>query len=292
VASQSKKVLWFSKAKAAFGCEQAYHWRYHLWIEPQEKPASVSRGAYVHKVLEHAAKSKIAGTDARESLGTALVAFEKEMNTLPEEDIAMASEMIHNTWELLKEENIIAAEKVVAVDVPKTGWTWETKVDSIIKVDSPLKGYYLGELKTTRTYSATLQKLYHRGIQPWCSLWTLRQAGFTPLHGIYMFIATKPTVRVEKPSCIKEVVPIIEDRMKIAEEFIYDAIAKVLYLDDLTPQQFYKDRTQCVTYLGECPYTTLCAPNVQEGTEYFNNVVDNLFQIVDPHEHLEGTNDQ
>jgi len=283
--NKNRTTLWYSKAKAAFGCEQAYHWRYHLWIEPQEKPVAVSRGAYVHRVLELAAKHKIEGTDTQTSLGTALASLKKEGDALPEEDVIMASEMIYNTWELLKEENVIAAEKVISVEIPKSGWTWETKVDSIIKVESPLKGYYLGELKTTRTYSATLQKLYHRGIQPWCSLWTLRRAGFIPLHGIYMFIATKPTVRVEKPSCIKEVVPIIEDRMKIAEEFIYDAIAKVSHLDNL--KQFCRDRTQCITYLGECPYTTLCMPGVQEGTEYFNNVVDNLFQIVDPHEHLE-----
>jgi hypothetical protein len=260
-------TLFYSKAQTAWTCPKKYYWVYKRWLQPAVKPKSLQRGAAVHKIVANALLKQ----DFEQGLAASLYTLEG----LKEEDVDEVLSHTSSVWEALGEEakNVVAVEKVFTYY--NLNFEWKSKVDFLLK---DVTGMWVGELKTTNVYNSTLQRLYHKGIQPLTYSWVVKSF-YPEMRGIRMLISQKG-----KP-CVKEDIPLPPFMLDLAKDFIYDSYDYIRKMCEV--QHPRKNRINCQSLLGECPYTLLCAPNVEEGSLYFEDVVREFFTVEDPEAHLQ-----
>ena len=283
-------TLFLSKALTAWTCPKKYDFLYNLWRVPKEESPALRRGRLVHKAIAEALKGFNKTKDSQQARLLGLGSLYSEISTLPDEEFTPILEHTRAVEDKVLGRHIVAIEKVISFFTPN--WIWKGRVDHIEEDDDG--GLWLGEVKTTSSYSSTLQRLYHKGVQPWTYVWLLtKMFPNTPIKGIRMYISSKkvkPRFSLDRnPSqdpnlgynCVVEEIPSYPQALQAAEKFIFDSVKFVMNLD-LNLQ----NRSMCQTFFGECPYVLLCAPKVEPKSSYFEELLEQFFIKRDPEDHL------
>jgi len=263
-------TLFFTKAKDLHTCEQLYYWRYHRHLIPKTKSPALTRGGYVHAVMHRAItlRKEDSSLFPDAALGLALIT-EEGGYPMTEEVSQEAKNMSLALWQSLHSYEVVESELVLNLSLPH-GYVWKVKLDSIIALPD---GMWQGEYKTTATYASNIKRLYHSGIQPFVYLHVARQSGWD-LKGTKMFVVSK------KESAVEDVIATPE-QLSQAERFISETQKKLERVEECG--EFSRNRTQCVTFLFECPYRSLCLEKAQE--KYVEDVVNLLYDVESPLAH-------
>lgn len=290
--------LWFSKGIDAKECPYRYKLRQIEGIIPNKKGLALSRGTAVHRTVEFASKLlhyERNTLSTEECLALASSQMDKEMGLEIEEVKDLVSAMSFALWDNMIEEKVktnsklIAIEESVPVHYPEHNFIWTIKPDAIEEEGNG--GQWQHEYKSTAAYGAAIQKIYHKGIQPWVYRALLRKTGLYPnLKGIKLFVTTKPLKNPPKGmktiprNCAMELLPAGADMDAKAEEYVLAVARRVHKLEK--SRDFFKERTSCVSFFGECPYYLLCEPGVDEKSTYRQELIDAMFKFEAPDAHL------
>ena len=290
--------LFYSKSVEAWSCRRKYKHRNIDWLIPKGKNMNFARGSYVHLVMEKAWEfllilSKEERKEPRNidmAFGVALSKTDHIQQEFDIETQELSRAMVHALWPLVQSQNIVEVEEAKQFSFTNDKGieaTWIVKTDSII---SEPYGFWQGEYKTTKSYSSTIQNLYHNGIQPWVYLWFLKTFDKTlePLQGVRLFVATKPLKRAPKgrpmpPGATTEDMPINNTMMEKAKHYINDSVTLIHKLEE--DGTYPKNRNECISYYGDCSYMLLCEPGVDENETYRQSVIDQMFHQEDPEAH-------
>ena len=256
-------LLYYTKAVCAWSCPHKYYLTYGLHYTPKEKPMPMRRGQLVHQIIS-------AGHDAG-MLAKGVASARQGLEELKDEDRDLVLSHVNEIWDAMQLQHVVETERVISYTSPQ--FVWKGKVDSIIQDDS---GLWIGEVKTTSLYSSTMQRIYHKSLQPHLYAWIASQE-FPKVKGVRMFISSKG-----KPCAIEDI-PMHPRMERIVKSFMWDTYK---HIKTFCTQA--KNRTECSTFLGECAYYMLCDPPVVVGSDYFKDVVKTFFNHEDPDKHLTG----
>ena len=274
--------LWNGKAVTIRECERKAYWAYWLGLDPIGGKANMERGAYIHDVISNTHKMRLRGnSDMQNNFGTCLAMAKgvPEYEHMDEDN--NINLMMGNAWALMKDQNIIAPEKVVHWKDYAPGVNWKGKPDGIIH---DTRGFWIAELKTTLRYGDSLRRLYYKEIQPWLYYMIVKTQypEYSPLLGVRMFIAPpKGGIPIED-------IPFTSEREDIVMEFMrYMTLTFMRWEGSIYAGQIpEKDRSKCTNLFGECQYYALCVKGAFERKDYFEMLCKSFYKKVDPEDHL------
>lgn len=275
--------MYYTKSVALHTCEKYYYWVYKRHLVPREKPKSLERGAFVHDTIEKAIKlqkkEKLTSQDAIAS-AFALTYDSTDVSETAKEE---ATSFIQPLWDVLSTLVVKDSERVVSIPIrnnPPTVWTG--KIDLLLEDEDG--GLWLGEIKTTKSSMNSIRKLYTRHVQPWTYIYLIQSLYF--VKGIKIIVATPTEAQIET-------VPLSSFFEQIAIQYVKDSVHKGIELEQKIQQKqpLIKNRNMCLTHKGECAYWSICAPGLGEDSQYYNDIVKQLFNIRNPDEHLNPKED-
>ena len=278
-----KQTLFLSKAFTAWECPRKFHWIYNLWLAPKEESPALRRGRIAHSISATASRLRQKGLDRDTALALG-IAEDKEIMQITEDERAEISGHVFAIWDKIQDRKVTEVEKVLTFN-PDYPWIWKGRVDFIEEEN----GFWIGEIKTTSSYSSTIQRLYHKGIQPWVYLYIFTKLYQERARGIRMYVSSRPSREAQKALgippgiqyCTVEEIPIQEHMLEYAWKFMMDSASYISGLD-----VNLQNRSACQTFMGECPYLLLCDPHVTPESLHFQDLVTQMFKKEDPEEHL------
>jgi hypothetical protein len=294
--SSTSPLLFMSKVATFQQCPRKYFYRYHLWLDTQDRPTYFVFGSAFHKVVEiyltkGRDQAELLLVQDPEMLLTTLVdanemhGYQDILSLLPKEK-ELALNMLDAfvaQWSA-SPKTLLGSEKSVMYNLQSRKSTlnpffnsWVSKADFVFSDD---EGTWVGDLKTTSAYGASTAKYYHSSFQTKTYFHVLK-SHMGNLRGTKIFVATKKAVRCEVETIL------INDRdHHQAELFMQEAVSAISHCEER--RVFPRSCTACVTAFGqECPYLPLCMEPKATSKAYVDDVMANWFSKRDPDEHLE-----
>lgn len=231
-------VLFYSKIRDAMKCPRLYYWIHHKCLVVRQSPPTLERGRLVHKLLQLGLPKSPGEPLEQEAWETILpetpLPLQEEVASL---GLQLQEQLRHLEWDTAHSEVLLAQVR--------GDYTWLGKADLILEHRGKV---WLGELKTTKVSPRRVAQLYFSEPQPWLYM-RLAQEQYENVGGIKVIVVTPK-------EGITETIPLTQRFLEMVEEFQQHSehYIGVLVREGVFP----KNRFNCLSLMGECPYRVLC----------------------------------